>query len=171
MATPREQFLRLVNNDNQRWLGNPFDCFLLDANSGMPFLQDAAAQTHKRTGKGHVNVPDAWGVVWDWPADQPGPTPNTAGDKKVIKDIKRWKEFFDFPDLDNLDWSATDALAESADRETRLLMAQSPRGLFEFSHAMMGFEDALENYILEQDYMAELLSEYTDWKIKAAGNI
>ena len=169
MATPREHFLKLVNNDDPRWLGNPFDCFSLDAITGMPFLLDAAAQVHKRTGKGHADVPDAWGVIWDWPDDQPGPTPNSAGDKKVIKDITRWREFFDFPDLDNLDWTATDKLAESADRVNKLVMAQSPRGLFEFSHAMMGFEDALENYMLEPDCMTELLTEYTDWKIKAAG--
>ena len=168
MATPRENFLRLVRNDDPKWIGNPFNCFNLDKNTGLPYLLDATAQAHKRTGKGHIDVPDAWGVIWDWPADQPGPTPNAAGSKKVIKDITRWKEFFDFPSLDDLDWSATEELAASADRETKLVMAQSPRGMFEFSHAMMGFEDALENYMLEPDDMADLLTAYTDWKIKAA---
>jgi hypothetical protein len=48
-------------------------------------------------------------------------------------------------------------------------MAQSPRGMFEFSHNIMGFGDALENYLLEPDDMYEMLSAYTDWKIKAAG--
>ena len=47
-------------------------------------------------------------------------------------------------------------------------MVQSPRGMFEFSHAMMGFEDALMNYLLEPDAMYELLSAYTDWKIRGA---
>ena len=169
MDTPKEQFMRLVRNDNPRWLGNPFKCFNLDKSNGMPYLLDATALSHKRTGKGNVEAPDAWGVIWDWPSDQPGPTPNAAGDRKVIKDITRWKDFFDFPDLDNLDWTATDALSAAADRDTKIVMAQSPRGIFEFSHAMMGFEDALENYLLEPDDMADLLSAYTDWKIKAAG--
>jgi len=48
-------------------------------------------------------------------------------------------------------------------------MVQSPRGMFEFSHAMMGLGDALENYMLEPGHMHDLLSAYTDWKIKAAG--
>ncbi|MCL1835505.1 MAG: hypothetical protein FWG48_05015 [Oscillospiraceae bacterium] len=169
MTTPKENFLRLVSNDDPQWLGNPFRCFNLDSASGLPYLLDATALAHRRTGKGHTGVTDAWGVIWDWPADQPGPTPNHSDSNKVIKDITRWKEFFDFPDLDSLDWSATEALAASADRETRIVMAQSPRGMFEFSHAMMGFEDALENYLLEPDDMYELLSAYTDWKIKAAG--
>ena len=169
MATPKENFLRLVKNDNPTWLGDPFSCFNLAEGSGVPYILDATGHAHGRTGKGGVDVPDAWGVIWDWPEDQPGPTPNAAGDKKVIKDITRWREFFDFPSLDNLDWTATHALEKAADRETKILMAQSPRGMFEFSHAMMGFEEALENYLLEPDDMYEMLSAYTDWKIKAAG--
>ncbi|MDR3209755.1 MAG: methyltransferase [Oscillospiraceae bacterium] len=169
METPREHFLRFIRNDRPSRIGDPFICFNLDANTGLPYLLDATAQAHRRTGRGGIDARDAWGVVWDWPSDQPGPTPNTSGDKKVVKDITRWREFFDFPDLERLDWTGTDALAASADRETRLVMAQSPRGMFEFSHAMMGFEEALENYLLEPEDMFELLSAYTDWKIKAAG--
>jgi len=170
MPTPRENFLAHVKNDNPNWIGDPFNCFnIMPGPPGLPFLLDATAMAHQRTGRGGVGVPDAWGVIWDWPNDQPGPTPDTAGDKKVIKDITRWREFFDFPDIDNLDWTETHSLAESADRETKIVMGQSPRGMFEFSHAMMGFEDALENYLLEPDDMYDLLSAYTDWKIKAAG--
>ena len=168
MATPREGLLRLINNDNPTWLGNPFECFNVDGGAGLPYLLDAAAAVHGRTGKGGVDVPDAWGVVWDWPDDQPGPTPKHSGDNKVIPDITRWREFFDFPSLDNLDWSDSETLAKTVDRENKVLMMQSPRGMFEFSHAMMGFEDALENFLLEPDDMYELLSAYTDWKIKAA---
>ncbi|MCL2401633.1 MAG: uroporphyrinogen decarboxylase (URO-D) [Oscillospiraceae bacterium] len=169
MPTPRENFLRLVNNDNPRWLGDPFNCFNIPAGSGPPYILDATAHAHGRTTKGGVDVPDAWGVIWDWPDDQPGPTPNNHGDKKVVKDITRWREFFDFPSLDNLDWTDTHKIADSVDRENKLVMAQSPRGMFEFSHALMGFEDALENFLLEPDDMYEMLSAYTDWKIKAAG--
>ena len=169
MLTPKENFMKHVRNDNPKWIGDPFNCFNLSEGPGLPYLLDATAQVHGRTGKGGVDVPDAWGVVWDWPDDQPGPTPNAAGTKKVVKDITRWREFFDFPDLDNLDWTETHKMAASVDRENKIVMAQSPRGMFEFSHALMGFEDALENYLLEPDDMYEMLSAYTDWKIKAAG--
>ena len=168
MSTPRENFLKHVHNDDPRWIGDPFRCFNVPVGGGMPFLIDASALVHRRTGKGGVGIPDAWGVIWDWPDDQPGPTPNNSGDKKVIKDITRWREFFDFPDLDNLDWTETNKAVALVDRETKIVMAQSPRGMFEFSHAMMGFADALENYMLEPDDMYDLLSAYTDWKIKAA---
>ena len=170
MTTPKENFLKHVRNDDPNWIGDTFECFnTAPSPPGLPYLLDASALAHKRPVKGTVGMADAWGVVWDWPDDQPGPTPNNSGDKKVIKDITRWREFFDFPDLDNLDWTATHETAAAFDRETKLVMTQSPRGMFEFSHAMMGFEDALENYLLEPDDMYELLSAYTDWKIKAAG--
>jgi len=169
MPTMRDNFLRAINNEAPYWIGEPFQCFNLAPGSGVPYILDAAANAHRRTSKGGVNVPDAWGVIWDWPDDQPGPTPNTAGDKAVLKDITAWRDIVVFPDLDNLDWNDTEEIAKSADRENKLLMAQSPRGMFEFSHAMMGFETALENYLLEPEDMYDLLSAYTDWKIKAAG--
>lgn len=168
MATPKENYLRHARNDDPRWIGSPFECFNLSETTGLPYLLDATALAHRRAPKGVVDAPDAWGVVWDWAEDQPGPTPNNSGDKKVVKDITRWREFFDFPDLDNLDWTATHKMAATLDRENKIVMAQSPRGMFEFSHAMMGFADALENFLLEPDDMYEMLSAYTDWKIKSA---
>lgn len=168
MRTPKENFLSLVRNDDPQWLGDPFDCFNCNPVSGVPYLLDATAMAHNRAIKGEVNKKDAWGVTWDWPDDQPGPTPNSNGDKQVIKDITRWKDDFEFPSLDNLDWNANLATIGELDRENKLVMVQSPRGLFEFSHAMMGFEDALMNYMLEPDDMYDLLSAYADWKIKAA---
>jgi hypothetical protein len=169
LSTPKENFIKLAKNDDPHWLGDPFSCFNLGEGAGLPYLLDATALAHQRTGKGRVDVPDAWGVIWDFPDDQPGPTPNNSGDKMVVKDVTRWREYFDFPDLDNLDWTDTLKMAESADRETKLVMAQSPRGMFEFSHNIMGFGNALESYLLELDDMYEMLSAYTDWKIKAAG--
>jgi hypothetical protein len=169
MPTPKENFLRLMQNDSPKWLGDPFECFNCNPATGAAFLPDAASAAHKRPLKGSVNTRDAWGVIWDWPEDQPGPTPNHAGDNIVIKDVTRWREFFDFPSLKNLDWHDTWAACGEIDRENKLVMIQSPRGLFEFSHAMMGFEDALMNYLIEPDAMYELLSAYTDWKIEGAG--
>ena len=166
---PKDLFLRQMRGAAPRWIGDPFPCFNCAEGSGVPYLLDATANAHRRTAKGGIGVPDAWGVVWDWPEDQPGPVPNHMGGNIVVKDITHWRDCFDFPDLDKLDWSAADAMCRALDRDTRLVMAQSPRGMFEFSHAMMGFQEALENYLLEPDDMYDMLSAYTDWKIKAAG--
>lgn len=168
MLTPKENFLRLMSNKSPQWLGDPFECFNCNPVTGAPYLLDAVAQSHKRALHGQINRTDAWGVIWDWPEDQPGPTPNHTGDNIVIKDVTRWQEYFDFPSLDDLDWAQTHESCSTLDRENKLVMVQSPRGLFEFSHAMMGFEDALMNYLVEPDAMFELLSTYADWKIKGA---
>jgi hypothetical protein len=168
MSTPKENFQRLINNDNPQWLGDPFDCFNCSSATGVPYLLDAVALAHRRTLKGGINVKDAWGVIWDWPEDQPGPTPNHIGDNIVVKDVTHWRDYFDFPSLDHLDWEPSRSAFDKLDRENKLVMVQSPRGMFEFSHAMMGFEDALMNYLIEPDDMFELLSAYTDWKIKGA---
>jgi len=171
MSTPKQNFLKLVFNDDPHWLGDPFNCFNCSPLPPfLPFYLDAAGLSHNRVTKGGVGAPDAWGVIWDWPADQPGPTPdNSSEEKRVIKDITRWKEFFDYPDLDNLDWTDSLKMADGAARENKIVMVQSPRGMFEHSHAMMGFEYALESYMLEPDDMYDFMSAYTDWKIKGAG--
>jgi len=168
VPTPRERFLRLIFNQEPYEICDPFECFNCSPN-GLPYLLDATAEAHRRTGKGGRDVPDAWGVIWDWPDDQPGPTPNHAPDKIVVKDITKWRDYVTYPDLDSLDWTSTDKLAATVDRETKLVMAQSPRGPFEYTHAMLGFEAALESFLLEQEDMYDFIGEYTDWKIKAAG--
>jgi hypothetical protein len=169
MRTPKDNFLSLIYNDSPKWLGDPFVCFNCTPATGLPYLPDAVSLAHGRALKGEINKKDAWGVVWDWPADQPGPTPNHTGNNIVIKDITHWRDCFDFPQLENLDWDSVRAMNGALDRENKLVMVQSARGMFEFSHAMMGFEDALMNYLIEPDDMYELLSAYTDWKIKGAG--
>ena len=171
MQTPKERFLSLINSNDPKWLGDPFTCFNCNPATGLPFVPDAVSLAHQRAQKGEVNKKDAWGVIWDFPEDQPGPTPNHSPDKIVIEDITRWRDYFEFPSLDNLDWSAAWAAAGELDRENKLVMVQSPRGMFEFSHAMMGFEDALMNYLIEPDDMYELLSAYTDWKIASVEKV
>jgi len=166
MRSPKENFLRLLNNDDPQWLGDPWSCFNL--HRGWPRLPDAVTYSINRPVRGEVGKKDVWGVIWDWPDDQPGAVPrNSADDDKVIKDITRWKDFFEFPPLDNLDWDRSVKDCGELDRENKLVLVHSSRGMFEFSHTMMGMEDGLANYLLEPDHMYELLDAYTDWKIES----
>ena len=43
--------------------------------------------------------------------------------------------------------------------------------MFEFSHYMLGFEDALVSYLEEPEHMYDMLSYYTDWKIKCVEHV
>ncbi len=56
-------------------------------------------------------------------------------------------------------------------RHEKLLMVGMFTGPFEFSHMVLGFEEALVNYLLEPELMSEMLSAYADWKIKAFDSI
>lgn len=67
--------------------------------------------------------------------------------------------------------TAQDDAIPHVTEENKLVMVPSFVGMFEFSHYMMGFEDALMNYLLEPEAMYELLSAYTDWKIQAIDKV
>ena len=168
MPTPKENFLRLMRNDSPQWLGDPWCCF----NQNLPFRPicfDAVTQSLGGPLPGQMKVKNAWGVTMDWPEGHAGATPYITDENKVIKDITHWRDYVTFPDIDNLDWSEVDKAAAGFDRENLLVMSGTFTGMFEFSHYMMGFMDALTNYLIEPEAMYELLSAYTDWKIKAVG--
>ncbi|MDR1822133.1 MAG: uroporphyrinogen decarboxylase (URO-D) [Oscillospiraceae bacterium] len=172
MATPRENFLRLMKNDSPKWLGDPWSCF--NQTPGFrPVTMDCVAMSLGSAQPGQVGVKNAWGVTMDFPEGQPGGIPHVTDENKVIKDITHWQDYVVFPDIDNVDWSFFPKMYPNLEetRKTHLIMAGSFTGMFEFSHYMMGFSDALENYLMEPESMYELLSAYTDWKIKAAAQV
>ena len=166
MSTPKENLLRAMRNEAPRWFGDPWSCFNTTPD-GKPFIIDPVTLYIGKPVKGETGFVDKWGVTWDFPRDQPGPTPNITMSNKALKDITHWCEEVKFPSLKEVNWDAYPDVLESLDRETRLVMFCNPTGLFEFCHALMGFEDTLVNFLLEPDSMADLLSAYADWKIEA----
>ncbi|MDR0917559.1 MAG: uroporphyrinogen decarboxylase (URO-D) [Oscillospiraceae bacterium] len=175
MPTPKENFLALMRNDKSNpptWLGDPWNCF--NQTVGFrPVTMDAVSMFIGGVNKGEVGVKNIWGVTMDYPEGQPGGIPHVTDENKVIKDITNWRDFVVFPDIDHVDWTNWGAMYPNLEetRKTHLVMAPSFTGMFEFSHYMMGFTDALENYLLEPESMFELLSAYTDWKIKAVTQV
>ena len=168
MSTMKEKFLALMRRDNPKWLGDPWSCFN-ETPSFRPVVMDAVTMFIGNAQPGQIGVKNAWGVTFDWPEGEPGSMPHVTEENKVIKDITCWRDFVQFPELDDskLDWAMIDQMYPNLDRENKFVMCPSFTGMFEFSHYMMGFEDALMNYLLEPEAMYELLSAYTDWKIKA----
>ena len=166
-SMPRENFIRIMQGKKTEWYGNPWNCFHTTP-EGKPFTPDAITVYLGRPEEGTVGFVDKWGVTWDFPDGQPGPTPNITPENKVIKDITRWRDYIEFPSIENLPWTDFKNAADSIDRENKLVLCGSVRGMFEFSHAVMGFEDALANYLLEPERMFELLDAYSDWKVACA---
>ncbi len=114
-------------------------------------------------------VTDHWGVVHRYLPGDPGIIPMVNAENQVIKDVTRWRDYVQFPEIPtDLDWSATKAQIAEVDRENELVMVPTFRGLFERAHCLMTFEDTLVNMYTEPEAMNELFGAYTDWKLKVA---
>ena len=163
--TMKENFLRLMRNDNPTWVGDPWDCFN-ENKFFRPALFDGGVLCWNPAQPGAKDHIDAWGVEWEWPFNQPGATPLVTYDNCVVKDITQWEKYLKFPDVDAFNWAPFDAQAAHLDRENKLVMVANFSGMFEFSHLVMPFDEALCNYIEEPEAMFDMLSAYTDWKIK-----
>ena len=108
---------------------------------------------------------DSWGVSFLWEPGSPGPHPDATYERLVIKDIENWQDYLSVPSIDGLDWSEAEQFAAEVDRDELFLCCFSPAGVFERSHHLLGFENALVNYMVYEEEMAELLRVIADFKI------
>lgn len=109
---------------------------------------------------------DAWGTVHIARPGEPGQMPVVNEENAVVKDIECWREQLVVPDLDNLDWGYAEDAANAVDRSEMLVGCFSAAGLFERSHYLMGFEEALMAYLTDTEDMADMLRAIADYKIK-----
>lgn len=120
------------------------------------------ADSVPQDGKEHK---DSWGTVRMFLPGSPGPHPHLTPENLVIKDIEKWEEQLAVPSLEGLDWSKANHQAAAVNREEKFVGAFCAGGLFERSHFLMGFENALINYLDYPDEMAALLRKIADYKI------
>lgn len=109
---------------------------------------------------------DAWGCHW---IACPDSLNITHPDTNVIllEDVEDWKEKVVFPDLDAIDYASMYKEAEAfTDRENKLLQYVSLNGIFERTHILMGFENALCQAMMESEAYGELLAAIADHKIR-----
>lgn len=160
----KENWLRLIKNDSPGWIGTPWEPFK-GFMFGDIFIMDPIQAF--AGGKRVENIPyvDGWGTAWIYRSGEQGPTPYITDENKVVKDITQWKDSVVFPPLDDFDWTTVKEFVDSVDRNENMIMAFVPGGLFERSHYLMGFEDALCNYMIEPEIMYELIGAIADWKI------
>lgn len=163
MYTPRENFLRTLKGENPDRLVNEWEPFALIMND--PVMKFARGNRKK----GSTTL-DKWGTTICWPADQHGAMPHVTEETKVLKDITRWRDYVNVPDLvaNATDW--TDALATVAtvDRNEKLIMGFMGTGIFEQAHFLMGFEDTLCNLLMEPEAMHELLEVIFEYRLTYA---
>lgn len=155
--TKREQLLQVYAHKNIGYVPN----FFTDFN----FLQPAAVNERPQ-GSGK----DWFGVEWEYvdlvkaPMVKPG--------TKALTDITKWLEQVHFPDLDSIDWEAAAAKETAdADRENKITYFMLINGMFERTHALMGFEDAFMAMYDEPEEYQALVDAITDYKVKLIGLI
>lgn len=150
--TKREQLLQVYAHKNIGYVPNFFTDF--------DFLKpDTMNERAEAGGK------DWFGVEWEYV-----PLVMAAMVKpgtKVLTDITQWREQVHFPDLDAIDWEAA-AAKETAgwDRENKISYLMLINGMFERTHALMGFEDAFMAMYDEPEEYQALVDAITDYKVK-----
>lgn len=154
--TKRENAMAILDRRQPEYYFDFMDAMTLVPDPAL--LRDAVAED------GHIHK-DSWGTEFIWMPGSPGPHPVVTGDNAVIEDIERWQDFVKVPDLSQLDWTEAERMASQVDRSEMFVGSYCPGGLFERSHHLLGLQEALMDYILYPDEMAELLRVIADYKI------
>lgn len=152
--TLRENALIAINGGIPDWVPNWFTC----ASVVLPM----AFEPGERPERGGV---DFFGVEWEFVpvAGAPMIKPGT----KRLKDITKWKEELIFPDLEIYDWEAAAAKdMAGVNRVEQIPLIIDLNGIFERSHALMGFEDILVAMLEEPEVCYELFGAIADHKIR-----
>lgn len=150
--TRREELLQVYRHRDIHYV----PCFFTDFDFSQP---EEINERPKGDGK------DWFGVEWEFvPAVM---APMVKPGTKRLADICNWKEELVFPDLKSIDWEAA-AEKETAewDRENKISYMMLINGIFERTHALMGFEDALCAMYDEPEAYKELINAITDYKIE-----
>ena len=114
---------------------------------------------------------DAFGTTLIWPQDYVAVMPHVTEENKVIKDITRWKEYVNVPEIAKYVngeevWKDFNARCAAVDREQQFLMPFMHTGLFERLHFLMGFEDLFINLMEEPEAMKELIQCIADYRFE-----
>jgi hypothetical protein len=159
----KQLFLSALRNEKPiKWMGYGFEAFpkgkfhvVLDPISIWDILQFS----------GDYAV-DNWGVAHRYLPSDPGIIPLVNDQNKVVKNVARWRDYVNFPEIPALDWSDAKKAIGAMDRETQLVMVPSFRGLFERAHCLMTFQDVFMGMCEEPEAMYDLYGACADWKIK-----
>jgi uroporphyrinogen-III decarboxylase len=92
--------------------------------------------------------------------------PHVTAEDKVLPDIREWRRYVKVPDLvaNCRDWSSALAKRDATNRDEKLVTGFMSTGIFEQSHFLMGFEDALCDLLAEPESMHELLEAIYEYK-------
>lgn len=165
MYSPKENYLRTINNDQPDRLVNDYEAFAvwLDPIYVLDRISPVEGESFR----------DSFGTTVVQPLGHPGLMPLVNDELKVITDITKWEEQLVVPDYDsyNLDWSGINDYFSTIDKEQQLTTVILTVGLFERLHFLMGVEDALVNLLAEPEAVHELLDVLVENRIAHAKQV
>ncbi|MCQ2439185.1 MAG: hypothetical protein MJ074_05450 [Oscillospiraceae bacterium] len=145
----RENLMMALNHEKPMW---------------MPSLYADAQIVTCKTSRDMAPTKEAAGFDWfgtryDYSAVLNCNMPNGG----VMDDITQWREKVKWPDMDALDWTHD---ADGFVRDENLACyARLSNGIFERIHAFMGFEQALQDMLVEPDECREFFLRLAQYKI------
>ncbi|MCQ2500743.1 MAG: uroporphyrinogen decarboxylase (URO-D) [Lachnospiraceae bacterium] len=168
MMTSKELFLETLKKDGkpERLLKQYEGCTFFPPNPANNFVRGNRHQ-------GMEPMQDRFGTWILWPEGIIAAMPHVTNDNKVIDDICEWKNQLQIPDIlketdDPALWEPFQKRAKEIKDAGELYMAFMPTGVFERLHFLMGFEDMLMNFLLEEDDMMELTEEIGKYRTTLA---
>lgn len=164
MLTPRENFLELLNDGHPDRLVNGYEPFEFVLNE--PLLNKYYFSCYIE-GQDTLNP---FGVTIRWKKGDHAGMPYITEENKVIKDITEWKKNFIKQDMNFPEeaWKPAMEACAKINRKEKLATGLMVTGLFETSHFLMGFEDALANLLMEPEAFGDLLDAILEWKMEYA---
>ena len=110
----RENFLRLIKNDNPGWIGDPWEAFCGNAFENIVVADPISEAISNPSAQDDVPYKDLWGVTY-LRLKGHKTNPYITNENKALKDITRWKQDVTFPKLDGYDWTSYNEFANSVE--------------------------------------------------------
>lgn len=137
----RENFMRFLNDDKPMWMPhikefnmvNPA-CIPDNWARGMVSVPGMAPADK-------LGGPDMFGVNWEYQPDDGSSMIRPGG--HPVKDLDRWEEYVEIPDVDSWDWEGTARAIEDQLNDGRIIMCSFMNGFFERLISFVGMEEAL----------------------------
>lgn len=157
--TQKEAVYALLKGEKTDVIVNGWEPFRL-------VFDEIAVKCNPPAPEGTEESVDCWGVTFIERKDQPGGMPSE--EKLACDDITEWKEQLTVPDVDSWDinWGSAFGQVEAARADDKITLSFLPCGVFEEAHHILGFEEALIDFLTEEDDMHELVEALFEHKMK-----
>lgn len=146
----KENFLRAIKHKNPKWV--PY------GGEAVITIFPPIIERPDEAGR------DVFGVEWKYNPEAEGGTYPEIN-KFVITDIKKWKDQFAVPNVEDADWTEIEKTAGQVNRNEYLIQGFCEMGIFERTCLLMGMEQALMSFYTNPDDMYDLCGTIADYKI------